>query len=255
MARWCLAGGRRGCRASCLRPLDSGRCPRGPRYGYRGAGMGMVSRADAYQRRHRWVGLPLAVLYKFADDQGTYLAAQITYYGFVALFPLLLLLATTLGYALHGNPHLQHKVLDSALAQFPVIGGQITADIRSFHGSTAGLVIGMLGCVYGGLGIVQAAQTMLNKVWGVPRNSRPSPLRARLRSLLLLAFGGASVIATTVLTALGAAADAYGASLGGSARALATAAAIALNVTLFTVAFKVLTARRLPVRQIRAGAV
>jgi membrane protein len=64
----------------------------------------MAGRIDAYQQRHRWAGLPLAVLYKFADDQGTYLAAQITYYGFVALFPLLLLLATILGYALHGKP-------------------------------------------------------------------------------------------------------------------------------------------------------
>jgi hypothetical protein len=43
--------------------------------------MGMVSRADAYQRRHRWAALPVAVLYKFGDDQGSYLAAQITYYG------------------------------------------------------------------------------------------------------------------------------------------------------------------------------
>ncbi len=217
--------------------------------------MSMVSRADAYQRRHRWAGLPLAVLYKFADDQGTYLAAQIAYYGFVALFPLLLLLATILGYALHGNPHLQRQVLDSALAQFPVIGDQIVTNIRSFHGSIAGLVIGMLGCVYGGLGIVQAAQTMLNKVWGVPRNSRPNPVRARLRSLLLLAFGGVSVIVTTVLSALGAAAGSYGASLGGSVRALVTVAAIALNVTLFIVAFKVLTARPLTIRQTRAGAI
>ena len=217
--------------------------------------MSMVSQADAYQRRHRWVGLPLAVLYKFADDQGTYLAAQITYYGFVAVFPLLLLLATVLGYALHGNEHLQRQVLDSALAQFPVIGSQITADIRSFHGSIAGLVIGMLGCVYGGLGIVQAVQNTLNKVWGVPRNSRPDPLKARLRSLLLLAFGGVSVIATTVLSALGAAAESFGASLDGSARAVATAAAVALNVTLFTVAFKVLTARSVTVRQNFAGAV
>ena len=217
--------------------------------------MTMVSRADAYQRRHRWAGLPLAVLYKFADDQGTYLAAQITYYGFVAVFPLLLLLATILGYALHGNPHLQRQVLDSALAQFPVIGSQITADIRSFHGSLVGLVIGMLGCVYGGLGIVQAVQNTLNKVWGVPRDSRPDPVKARLRSLLLLAFGGLSVIATTVLSALGAAAQAFGASLGGSARAIATAAAVMLNVALFTVAFKVLTARSVTIGQIIAGAV
>jgi membrane protein len=217
--------------------------------------MTMVSRVDDYQRRHRWAGLPLAVVYKFVDDQGTYLAAQITYYGFVALFPLLLLLATILGYALHGNQHLQRQVLDSALAQFPVIGDQITANIHSFHGSTVGLVIGVLGCLYGGVGIVQAAQTMLNKVWGVPRNSRPNPVRARLRSLLLLAVGGASVIVTTVLSALGAAANAYGASLGGSVRALATVLAIMLNVTLFVVAFKVLTARPVTIREIRGGAV
>ncbi len=217
--------------------------------------MGMVSRADAYQRRHRWAGLPLAVLYKFADDQGGYLAAQITYYGFVAVFPLLLLLATFLGYALHGSEHLQQQVLDSALAQFPVVGTQIATNIRSFHGSVLGVVIGILGCVYGGLGIVQAVQTMLNKVWGVPRNSRPNPVRARLRSLLLLVAGGASVIVTTLLTALAAAADAYGATFGLGVRVAATAVAVILNVTMFMAAFKVLTARRLTIRQIRPGAI
>jgi membrane protein len=223
--------------------------------GIKGAAMTMVSRVDAYQRRHGWAGLPLAVLYKFADDQGTYLAAQITYYGFVAVFPLLLLLDTILGYALHGNEHLQRQVLDSALAQFPVIGNQITANIHSFNGSLAGLVIGMLGCLYGGLGIVQAVQATLNKVWGVPRNSRLNPVTARVRSLLLLAVGGASVVLTTVLTALGAAANAYGASMGGSVRVLVTVLAVTLNVALFIVAFRVLTARPVTVREIRAGAV
>jgi membrane protein len=92
-------------------------------------------------------------------------------------------------------------------------------------------------------------------VWGVPRNCRPNPVKARLRSLLLLVFGGASVIVTTVLSALGAAADAYGSSVGGGVRVLVTAAAVALNVTLFIMAFKVLTARHLTIRQIRAGAV
>jgi membrane protein len=217
--------------------------------------MGMIRRVDAYQRGHRWVGLPIAVVYKFVDDQGTYLAAQITYYGFVAAFPLLLLLATILGYALHGDSHLQRQVLDSALAQFPVIGGQITANIQSFHGSPPGLIIGMIGCVYGGLGVVQAVQNMLNKVWGVPRDSRPNPVKARLRSLVLLAFGGASVMVTTVLSALGSAADAYGAKLDVPVRAMATAGAIMLNVTLFIVAFRLLTARPVTIRQVRDGAV
>jgi membrane protein len=217
--------------------------------------MGMLSRVDAYQRRHRWAGLPLAVVYKFVDDQGSYLAAQITYYGFVAMFPLLLLLATLLGYGLHDSRHFQREVLDSALAQFPVVGNQIATNVHSFHGSVAGLVIGVLGCVYGGLGVVQAVQTTLNKVWGVPRGSRPNPIRARLRSLLMLSVGGASVIVTTVLSALGSAASSYGARLGDSVRALAIVIAVLLNVALFTTAFRVLTARPVTIREIRAGAI
>jgi len=217
--------------------------------------MSMISRADAYQRQHRWAGLPLAVLYKFFDDQGSYLAAQITYYGIVSLFPLLLLLATFLGYGLHDSRQFQRHVLDSALAQFPVVGDQVAAHIHSFHGSVLGLVIGILGCLYGGLGIVQATQNALNKIWGVPRNARHNPLGARLRSLLLLAAGGGSVIVTTILTALGAAADDYDVGVGVSVRAAATALAVALNVTLFMVAFRVLTARSVTFRQIRAGAI
>ncbi|HEY0933470.1 MAG TPA: YihY/virulence factor BrkB family protein, partial [Trebonia sp.] len=123
------------------------------------------------------------------------------------------------------------------------------------HGSIPGLVIGMLGCIYGGLGIVQATQSMLNKVWCVPRDSRHNPIRARLRSLLLLAIGGASVILTTILSALGSAADAYGARFSDSVRGLAIAAAVTLNVALFTVAFRVLTAHVGTTREIRAGAV
>src|SRR3984957_14336632 len=217
--------------------------------------MGVISRADAYQRRHRWAGLPVAVVYKFFDDQGSYLAAQITYYGIVSLFPLLLLLTTFLGYGLHGSVHFQRQVLDSALAQFPVVGDQIARNIHSFHGSVPGLVIGIFGCLYGGLGIVQGTQNALNRVWGVPRNARHNPIRARLRSMLLLAAGGGSVIVTTVLSALSAAADSYGAAaVGVSVRAGAAVLAVALYVTLVLVAFKCWIAPPVTVGQIRAGA-
>lgn len=217
--------------------------------------MGVVSRIDGYQRRHRWAGLPLAVLYKFVDDQGNYLTAVITYYGFISLFPLLLLVVTILGFALQGNADLQQRVLDSALTQFPVIGNQIASNIHSFHGSVLGLVIGLLGSLYGGIGVVQATQNTLNKVWGVPRSSRPNPVRSRLRSLLLLAVGGAVIVVTTVLSALASSARAYGASLGDGTRAGATVLTVALNVALFIVAFRVLTGRPVTRRQIRGGAI
>jgi YihY family inner membrane protein len=213
----------------------------------------VVARVDAYQRRHRWAGLPLAVVYKFVDDQGAYLTALITYYGFVSLFPLLLLLVTALGFALQGNPELQQRVLDSALAQFPVLGDQIGANIHSFHGSILALATGVVGSLYGGLGVVQATQNALNKVWGVPRNSRPNPFAARVRSLVLLAVGGAVILVTTLLSAVTASGGVFGA--GAGVRAAAILVAVAVNVVLFTVAFRVLTARRLTIAQVRTGAV
>lgn len=106
---------------------------------------------DEFQRRHAWVGLPLAVLYKFVDDQGTYLAALITYYGFVSLFPLLLLLVSVLGFVLHGNPGLQQHVLHSALRDFPIVGDQIGQNVHSLHGNAFALMVGIVVSLVGGL--------------------------------------------------------------------------------------------------------
>ncbi len=106
--------------------------------------MSFLDRVDAFQQRHPVIGFPLAVIYKFTDDQGGYLAALITYYAFVSLFPLLLLLSTILGFVLDGNPELQRQVIDSALGQFPVIGDDL-ARPGAIGGSTVGIIVGVLG--------------------------------------------------------------------------------------------------------------
>jgi membrane protein len=217
--------------------------------------VGVVSRADSYQQRHRFAGFPLAVVYKFADDQGGYLAALITYYGFLSLFPLLLLAVTILGFVLHGDPEMQQKVLGSALRQFPIIGAQLRDNVQSLRGSGLGLAVGILVSVYGGLGVAQATQAALNRVWGVPRNVRPNPLISRARSLAVLLLVGAAVIVTTMLSGLGASAQEYGADLGAGMRILATMLSAAANVTLFVLAFRLLTAREVPTRDMLPGAV
>jgi YihY family inner membrane protein len=209
---------------------------------------------DRFQRRHPWAGLPLAVLYKFIDDQGNVLAALITYYAFVSLFPLLLLLVTVLGYALHGNEHLQIQVFNSALSQFPVIGDQLRTNIDPLHGKVLGLVVGILGSVYGGLGVAQACQNAMNKVWAVPRHDRPSVLRARGISLLLLLLLGTGVLATTVLSALITSAGAYGDDLSIGLRILSAVLSVAVNALLFMVAFRLMTAEHLTMGQVRGGA-
>lgn len=204
--------------------------------------MTFVERLDLYQRSHSRAGLPIAVLYKFIDDQGTYLAAVITYYGLVSVFPLLLILSTILNFVLEGNVALQHDVLNSALGQFPVVGDQL-ADPHRVQGSGLALVVGILGTIYGGLGVAQASQNAMNVVWRVPRNTRPNPLRSRVRSLLLLLVVGLSVAGTTALSALGGSAEAFGASVGIGIKVVLAAVSLGVNVAVFTLGFRIATAK------------
>ena len=189
--------------------------------------------------------------YKYFDDFGAYLAALLTYYGFVSLFPLLLLLSTVLGFVLSGDQRLQHEVLTSALHQFPLIGGDL-ARPRHLGGGTIGLVVGILGCLYGGLGVAQAFQYATNTVWGVPRNNRPNPFHARGRSLVLLATTGLALMGTTVLSILGG--GGVGA-VGAVSRGIALAASVAIGIVVSVFAFRFAAARRLSVRDVAPGAI
>jgi YihY family inner membrane protein len=213
--------------------------------------VGVVSRFDAYQRRRRWLGVPIAVVYKFVDDQGGYLAALITYYGFLSLFPLLLIFSTVLGFLLPGNPALQQQLIDSALGQFPIIGDQLGSTAQPLRGSGWGLTIGILVALYGGLGVAVAIQNAFNQVWGVPVHRRPDPVRARLRSLLLLGLLGLGVLLTTALSALVAVGERFGPGL----RISAVVLAVITNAALFVLAFRALTTRKVAIREVLPGSV
>jgi YihY family inner membrane protein len=210
--------------------------------------MGVLARLDGYQRRHRWAGLPLAVVYKFYDDQAAYLAALLTYYGFLSLFPLLLLLLAILGFVLHDNPHLQQQVLKSALSEFPVVGDQIGHNIHSFHGSGVAVAVGVAAGLYGALGVAQAAQLALNKVFAVPRHERPDPLRSRLKGLKFLLVLAVGLGVTTALSIAESAASLFGTRLAVGVRVAAVVLAVLLNATLLLVSYRLLTRRRLPLR-------
>lgn len=212
-------------------------------------------RFDDFQRRHGWLGLPIAVIYKFVDDQGGYLAALITYYGFLSLFPLLLLGVSALGFVLHSHPHLQQSIVQSALGQFPVVGKQLRSGVHGFNGSGIGLVIGIVGTIYGGLGVAQAGQNAMNTVWAVPRNERPNPLKSRLRSLGLLLTLGLAALITTGLSALSTQLGALSHTAASHffLQVLAWLLAAALDVVLFAVAFRVLTASDVRTRNVLLG--
>ena len=133
--------------------------------------------------------MPVAVVYKFFDDQGGYLAAVLTHYSFLAILPLLLIASSLLGFVLQGDPKLQEEILTSALAQFPIVGDELGRP-GGIQGSTSAVVVGILAATYGAIGLGQAAQNAVNVAWAIPRNSRLNPIHSRLRSLVGVVLAG-----------------------------------------------------------------
>jgi YihY family inner membrane protein len=219
----------------------------------------LLVRLDRYQRDHRWLGLPVALIYKYQEDQGGYLAALITYYGFLSLFPLLLILVTVLGFVLAGSPGLQQQLLHTALGEFPVVGTQLADNVHILHGSVPALVIGILVSLYGALRVAHAAQYALNQVWAIPRRAWPNPVHAYGRALLLVGGLGIALLVTTGLSALTTTEQAFsgffGVAFGVLIRLVATLLAVATNTGVFVLAFRVLTARQIPLRDLRGGAI
>jgi uncharacterized BrkB/YihY/UPF0761 family membrane protein len=216
-----------------------------------GGSVRLTEVVDRFQRRHPAAGFPIAVIYKFFDDSGSYLAAMVAYYAFVSLFPLLLLGTTILGFVLTGHAHLQQQIVHSALNSVPVVGDNLN-DPRGIGGGVGGLVVGLIGSLYGGLGIGQAAQYAMNTAWAVPRHHRPNPLKARLRSLMLLSTAGVGVVGTGVLSTLGASGAG---SLQTASRVGVLGGSVLINMAIFVFAFRLAAERDLTIRDVVPGAI
>jgi YihY family inner membrane protein len=208
-----------------------------------------VRRVDCFQQRHAVIAFPWAVAQKFGNDQAGGKAALIAYYGLFALFPLLLLFATLIGFALPGNPELQARLIDSALGNFPVIGEQLRSDVHPLTGSTVALIVGIVGTMYGGLGIGFASQNAMNSVWNIPYVRWPSFWRRYLRTLGVIGLLGLASVTSTVLATI-----ATAVSRGPGTTLLALAGSILVNFGLFLLAFMVLTAEPLRPREVALGA-
>lgn len=208
-----------------------------------------LQRFDDFQHSRDWLGFPLAVFKKYSEDQGSYLAASVTYYAFFSVFPLLLVLVSVLGYVLRGHPHLENQVLTSALGQFPVIGHDLR--VHALSGSALALGLGIAASLWAGMGVFLAAENAMDNIWGVPRDERPRFLPARLRALGLLALLGTGVVAATIVGSVATAGTSYGVAWKIGAVLVSTL----LDFGLFWVALRLLTARDVTWRMLRGGAV
>jgi len=208
-----------------------------------------LHRIDRFQQRHRWSAFVVGVIKKYGDDHGSSLAALVAYYAFLSVFPLLLVFVTVLGFVLSDDASLRRDLIDSALADFPVIGTQLRRNVRAISGQGLGFLIGLLVLLWGSLGVAHAAQHAMAEVWNVPERARPGFGPRIARSLLLLATLAAGVVGTTVLSGL-----ATGLSEGWVASVAAIAVALLLNLPLYLAGLRILTAPSVATRDLVPGA-
>lgn len=227
--------------------------PREPRepQGIGGMVPRIMRRVNDVQQGHRPLAFVYGVVKKFGDDQAGNLAALVAYYLFFSIFPLLLVFTTVLGFVLADDPSRQQALLDSALANFPVLGDQIRTNIGSARGSGVALVIGLVGALWGGMGAVSAMQNAMNSIWDVPRREWPNLVQQRVRSLVMLVgfavFVGLSTVAGGVASAAG--------SWPLVGRVVVLVPALVLNALLFLGSFRVLVNTKLTWSQLWPGAI
>ena len=205
--------------------------------------------ADRVQRRHGVLGFPYAVIKKYGDDDGGREAALMTYYGFLSIFPLLLLGVAVLSRVLADNPELRQRLITATIPA--ALRSTVENSLTALPTSTVPFVIGLIGLLFSGTGVVFSASQTLNNVAAVPRRLRGSFWSRYIRVFGMLAallLGAVAVGALTVVVT----------ALPGVPEAERAAAVLGSAVVIFAVLLfgaRLLLARPAPVRALWPAAV
>jgi len=155
---------------------------------------------DAFQQRHPAMAFPYAVIKKYSDDHGGQQAALLAYYGFISLFPLLIVAVSVIQLITQNNAHLREIFLTNAASYFPSLGQSLVDSINTPSKSGISLVVAALVTLYGARGVAMAIQHAQNHVWSVTRPARATFPKSMLKSFGIIFWGGLGFILAASLT-------------------------------------------------------
>jgi membrane protein len=161
-----------------------------------------VEWADRLQQRHALLGFPYAVVRKYGDDGGGREAALITYYGFLSIFPVLLLGVAIVSEVLARSPDLRHELVVAIVP--PSLQSTVESGVAALPTSRPALVAGAIGLLLAGTGVVFSAYQTLNHVAAVPYRRRAGFVSRYIRvvsALILILLGTFAVGGLTVIAA------------------------------------------------------
>lgn len=209
----------------------------------------LIRRLDELQQRHPVLGFPFAVVKKFGDDNGGYQAALLTYYGFLSLFPLLLVLTTVLQLWFSGNAQLRAEVSQNISAYFPLLGNQLQDSVQGMGQTGVGLVVGLLVTAYGARGFADALRFTLDDMWQVPLRKRSGFPKNIIQSLSMMLVGGAGFLATVATSSI---TSGFGHAVW--VKILFNVLSAGILMVALVLVFRIATSRRYSVRSMAVGA-
>jgi membrane protein len=162
------------------------------------------ARWQALKDRRRSVRHVVSAWDLLQRNNGNLYAGAITYFSFLALFPLLLLGVSVTGFVLSSDPGLQDSLFRHLSEKVPgAFGSTLRSSLHTAIANRSGVgVIGLVGVLLTGLGWIGNLRAAIDAVWGRPPRE-VNFLKARAMNLLVLAGLGVGTVISLGLTVVG----------------------------------------------------
>jgi membrane protein len=138
---------------------------------------------------------------RYQRTHGDLLAAGVTYFAFLGLFPVLLLIASVFGLVLAGDELLQQELFVAIQDAFPgALGRQLVEQLSgAIDSAEVSGLIGLAGFLYAGLRTMDKLRIGMELIWK-GHVDEPDVLRDNVQDLLALLALGAIGVASLGLT-------------------------------------------------------
>lgn len=221
------------------------------------------ARIQDVRQRRPFIDHVMRMVEHYGAVYGTTLAGGITYFGFLSVFPLLLLAFAIIGWVSGAFPDARDYLMDVIDQVLPgMVGGEGGLDMSVIESAAPGIAsIGLITVLYSGSGWIEGMRRALTAVFEVDEGERPGFLKARATSVAALGLLGTilllSVAVSGVLTRLvrpileGLQ---VGPGVGPALTVVAVTVGLAANTVLFWCIFRILGQPDIPSRSLWSGA-
>jgi membrane protein len=158
--------------------------------------LGTSRMIDRLQAKNGLIAFTYAAFKKYADDEGSRLAALLAYYTFMSLFPLAIAGFALLNTLLVGHPQYVDQLVANIVP--PEYQAQVTNAYESLPSGGAAFAIAIVGLLLAGTAGVFSLYAMVNQVFCVPYRFRYGFGPRYIRVLLMVVLMGLGVLVVTI---------------------------------------------------------